>query len=74
MAEGTQYGFLDLIWGRFKAKRLSAEEYRAALSRARVIDDTWTMAEQLASERYQRRQAISLEGHTGVNGLDIESS
>jgi hypothetical protein len=49
----TEYRFRDMVYALFKLPLMSDKEKADLRSRASLLDDTWTITEQLASERYQ---------------------
>jgi len=47
------YRFRDLVYAAFRLPFISSSEKAGLRERAGVLDDTWTLTEQLAKERYQ---------------------
>lgn len=54
MENDDAYRRRDILYAHFKIPFLNKKEKEALRKRAGPLDDTWTLTEQLASERYQQ--------------------
>jgi hypothetical protein len=49
------YGLAEFIWARLNINKLNEKELKALTFRTGTEDESWTLVEQLASERYQAK-------------------